>query len=67
MRTRAEEIELREKIIPLMEKQRKRERKLHPLRITDKLVLYVPMKKCNEEYKQWYIENRMGKQKFVNR
>lgn len=39
--------------------QRKKEKKLHPLRINSRITLLVPKAKCNEKYAQWYRENRL--------
>lgn len=30
-----------------------------PLRINDKLVIFVPSENCNEKYRQWYINNKL--------
>ena len=30
-----------------------------PLRINDKLVIFVPSEKCNDQFRQWYIKNRL--------
>lgn len=30
-----------------------------PLRINDKLVIFVPTENCNEKYRQWYINNKL--------
>ena len=40
--------------------QRKREKKLYPLRINGQITLLVPKSKCNEKYAQWYRENRLN-------
>ena len=40
--------------------QRKRERKLYPLRINGQITLLVPKSKCNENYAQWYRDNRLA-------
>lgn len=40
--------------------QRKREKKLYPLRINGNITLLVPKSKCNEKYAQWYRENRLN-------
>lgn len=36
--------------------QREKELDLYPLRINDKTTIYVPKEKCNDEYRQAYIE-----------
>lgn len=30
-----------------------------PLRINDKLIIFVPSEKCNDQFRQWYIKNRL--------
>lgn len=30
-----------------------------PLRINDKLVIFVPSENCNDKYRQWYINNKL--------
>lgn len=40
----------------LMEKQRKAEKKLFPLKINDKTTIYVPKNKCNDNYRKIYLE-----------
>lgn len=40
----------------LMEKQRKAEKKLFPLKINDKTTIYVPKNKCNDNYRKNWID-----------
>lgn len=40
--------------------QRKKEKRLHPLRINSHITLLVPKSKCNEKYAKWYRENRLN-------
>lgn len=30
-----------------------------PLRINEKLTVLVPLEKCNEKYRQWYINTKL--------
>lgn len=45
-----------------MAKQRKREQRLHPLRINAQTVILVPRGKCNKAYAKEYLNriNRVG-------
>ena len=46
----------------LIERQRVMEQKLFPLRIDQRIVIYVSREKCNEAYRQEYLK-RMGEVK----
>ena len=41
--------------------QREKEKHLHPLKIDRITTIYVPIEKCNEEYRQKWIDARDGK------
>lgn len=45
-----------DKVLQAVENQKKREKKLFPLRIDSRTVIYVSKNKCNSEYAQKYKE-----------
>ena len=50
-----------DKLTVLQENQRKVERKLYPLRIDSRTVIYVTKDKCNADYRELYKTEKLNK------
>lgn len=49
-----------EQLVTVMDRQTQKERKLKMLRVSNSTVILVSANKCNDKYREWYRQNRMG-------
>lgn len=49
----------RQEEISMIDTYRQENRQEFPLRITKNLTILVPIEKCNEEYRQYYLKQKM--------